>query len=37
MAKIWFLRGLCLALATVTLAGCVIEPVRPFRPVYYYR
>ncbi len=37
MKRIWLLRGICLSLVAITLGGCIIEPVRPFRPVYYYR
>jgi hypothetical protein len=37
MKKMWLLRGLCLVLATASLGGCIIEPGRPFHPVYYYR
>lgn len=38
MAKNWILRAACLALASLTLSGCIIVPGRHYeRPVYYYR
>ncbi len=39
MTKHWTLRLLGLALAAVTLSGCVVVPARPhyYRPAYYYR
>ncbi len=36
----WMVRGLCLALAALSLAGCVVVPARGYyrpAPVYYYR
>ena len=38
MRQNWLIRGLCLALAAISLGGCVVIPARPFyRPAYYYR
>ncbi len=37
MSRNWIIRSVCLAFAMVTLGGCVVVPVRPYRPVYYYR
>ncbi len=30
------LRAACLVLALATLSGCVVVPVRPYHPGYYY-
>jgi hypothetical protein len=36
MTRNWIVRGFCLALAMVTLGGCVILPVgRHYHPSYY--
>ena len=37
MTRNWMIRGICLALAAFSLGGCVVVPVRPYHPVYYYR
>lgn len=38
MTKNWMIRGLCLALAAISLGGCVVVPGRPFyHHPYYYR
>ena len=39
MIRTVLLRSLCLALAAVSLAGCVVVPGRGYYrpPVYYYR
>jgi hypothetical protein len=38
MIKHWTIRLMCMALAAITLSGCVIVPARhAYRPVYYYR
>ncbi len=38
MTKSWMIRGFYLALAALTLSGCIVVPERHFfRPPYYYR
>jgi len=37
MNKNWLIRGVCLAFAAMSLAGCVVVPERPYHPVYFYR
>jgi hypothetical protein len=37
MSRNWIVRGICLALAMVTLSGCIVVPGHHHRPVYYSR
>jgi hypothetical protein len=37
MTRNWILRGVCLALATLTLGGCIILPVGRHHHPYSYR
>jgi hypothetical protein len=38
MAKNWIIRGFCLALAALTLSGCIVVPEgRRHHPTYYWR